>query len=76
MPPLYELLKCTQSGNWPSPILKSTTIGVTQDMLASSISVDYIQQLILITLERLATSILTDPNEKAMVSNLSSSTWK
>lgn len=76
VPPLYELLKCTQSGKWPSPIPKSSTIEATQDMSAPSITVDYIQQLILITLERLATSILTDSNEKAMVSNLSFSTWK
>lgn len=76
VPPLYELLKCTQSGTWPSPILKSSTIEATNDVSAPSITVDYIQQLILITLERLATSILTDPNMKAKVSNLSSSTWK
>lgn len=76
VPPLYELLKCTQSGKWPSPIPKSSTIEATQDMSAPSTTVDYIQQLILITLERLATSILTDSNKKAMVSNLSFSTWK
>lgn len=55
MGPLFELLKCTQSETWPSPSFDSGILE-TKEAAASPISLNYVQQLILIALERLASS--------------------
>lgn len=60
--PLFELLKFSQSEKWPLPVADLNSAEAGEDGSMPRISLDYIQQLIFINLERLATFVLTNSN--------------
>jgi hypothetical protein len=51
---LFTLLKCSQSGTWPSSASKSkmTEISGDEKEKSKTVNLDYVQQLILMALER------------------------
>lgn len=60
--PLFELLKFSQSEKWPLPVADLNSAEAGEDGSMPRISLDYIQQLTFINLERLATFVLTNSN--------------
>lgn len=72
MAPLYQLLKYYQVENWQLSSSDIVSSLPREDGTMPLISLDYIQQLIFINLERLATSILSDTSPEHAVSKLPS----
>lgn len=71
MVPLFELLKFSQSEKWPLPVADLNSAEAGEDGSMPRISLDYIQQLTFINLERLATFVLTNSNRSHAVSHFS-----
>ena len=68
--PLYQLLKYYQDENWQLSSSDIVSSLPREDGTMPLISLDYIQQLIFINLERLATTILSDTSPEHAVSKL------
>lgn len=68
--PLYQLLNYSLNEKWQSLISDLAIAQAREDGAMPLISIDYIQQLIFINLERLATAILSDTNPDHAVSTL------
>jgi len=68
--PLYQLLNYFQSEKWLLPISDLAISQGREDVAVPLISLDYIQQLIFINLERLATLVLSNTNPDHAVSAL------
>ncbi|CAM6046465.1 unnamed protein product [Sphagnum compactum] len=49
---LFTLLKCSQSGTWPSSASKTTEISGDEKEKSKTVNLDYVEQLILMALER------------------------
>jgi hypothetical protein len=68
--PLYQLLNYFQSEKWQSTISDLVISQGREDGAMPLISLDYIQQLIFMNLERLATAILSNTSPDHAVSTL------
>jgi U3 small nucleolar RNA-associated protein 10 len=70
---LFTLLKCSQSGTWPSSASKSkmTEISGDEKEKSKTVNLDYVQQLILMALERvIALSHFQGGEQEVMVMDL------